>query len=361
MSDAVNLRIDPRTGEKNWTDDISEELDVAEFDELPGVFGVLLTQVPHPTEINVYKATDPSVPLTRITTTGEPSSSQFWSDSAQLKPRGYVIVNSSLEGETLIIIYKGGGYLAHKRVLETVIPEGPPGPPGGVDTVFGRSGDVTAQSGDYTQDQVTDGTTYKQYSAAEKTKLSGIATGADVTGDAIHAASAASIADDDELGFWQIVGSVLKKITFVGIKAALFPAGSVLQEVTATDAGGTTTSTSLANLNAANVSITPKSTNSIIIVDVHFKASEALLSLTNTAGFFQLYETGPASVIGAENEIGGQAENQGVRAVAPANIRARLTNSALTTRTFQLRGRTSNASAAAGAQNMVWSIREIQA
>lgn len=197
MSDAVNLRIDPRTGEKNWTDDISEELDVAEFDELPGVFGVLLTQVPHPTEINVYLATDPSVPLTRITTTGEPSSSQFWSDSAQLKPRGYVIVNSSLEGETLIIIYKGGGYLAHKRVLETVIPEGPPGPPGGVNTVFGRPGDVVAATSDYTQDQVTDGSTYKQYSATEKTKLSGIATGADVTNTAINATNKATFHDND--------------------------------------------------------------------------------------------------------------------------------------------------------------------
>lgn len=197
MSDAVNLRIDPRTGEKNWTDFISEELDVAEFDELPGVFGVLLTQVPHPTEINVYKATDPSVPLTRIFTTGEPSSSQFWSDSQQLKPRGYIIVNDSLDGETLIIIYKGGGYLAHKRVLETVIPEGPPGPPGGVDTVFTRSGDVVAETGDYTQDQVTDGSTYKQYSATEKTKLSGIATGADVTNTAINATNKATFHDND--------------------------------------------------------------------------------------------------------------------------------------------------------------------
>lgn len=197
MSDAVNLRIDPRNGEKNWTDPFSEELVVEEFEELPGVYGVLLTQVPHPTSIEVYRALDPSVPLTRITTTGEPDSDQFWSDSQQLKPRGYVIVNSTLYAEGLIIVYRGGGYLAHKRVLETVIPEGPPGPPGGVDSVFGRSGNVTAQTSDYTQDQVTDGTTYKQFSATEKTKLAGIATGADVTATAINATSKSTIVDND--------------------------------------------------------------------------------------------------------------------------------------------------------------------
>ena len=56
----------------------------------------------------------------------------------------------------------------------------PGGGGGAVNTVFGRSGNVTAQSGDYTQDQVTDGATYKQYSATEKTKLAGIAAGAQV-------------------------------------------------------------------------------------------------------------------------------------------------------------------------------------
>lgn len=179
MSEAVNLRIDPRTGVKNWTAAFSEELVVEELVELaatgdPPVFGVVLTQVPHPTSIEVYRALDPSVALTRITTVGEPGSTQFWSDSQQLKPRGYVIVNSTLYAEGLIIVYRGGGYLAHKRNLETVIPIGPPGPAGGVDTVFGRSGNVVAATSDYTQDQVTDGSTYKQFSATEKTKLADI-------------------------------------------------------------------------------------------------------------------------------------------------------------------------------------------
>lgn len=137
--------------------------------------------------------------------------------------------------------------------------------------------------------------------------------------------------------------------------------GAVLQEVTATDAGGTTTSTSLANVNVANVSITPKSANSILLVDVQFQGTEPLLTGTNTVARFKLYETTASAEIGAENVLAATAESQGVKTEAPSNIRARLTNAATTTRTFQLRARTSHAGAAAGATNMVWSIREIQA
>lgn len=47
-----------------------------------------------------------------------------------------------------------------------------------VTSVYGRSGAVTAQSGDYTADQITETTNNKILTAAERTKLSGIATGA---------------------------------------------------------------------------------------------------------------------------------------------------------------------------------------
>lgn len=45
---------------------------------------------------------------------------------------------------------------------------------GSVTSVFGRSGAVTATSGDYNFDLITDGTTNKAYTATEKSKLSGI-------------------------------------------------------------------------------------------------------------------------------------------------------------------------------------------
>ena len=41
------------------------------------------------------------------------------------------------------------------------------------------------------------------------------------TATEIHAASAASLADADELGFWQSAGNILKKITWVNVKVAL--------------------------------------------------------------------------------------------------------------------------------------------
>lgn len=137
--------------------------------------------------------------------------------------------------------------------------------------------------------------------------------------------------------------------------------GIVLQEVTAIDAGSFTANGSLTNVNVANVSITPKSASSIIIVDVQFQAVSPLLSGTNTNAHYRLYETTASADIGAEIEHTGAAESQGVRLAASANIRARLSNSATSARTFQLRARTSQAGAPAYATSMVWSIREIAA
>lgn len=54
------------------------------------------------------------------------------------------------------------------------------GPGGGVTTVFGRGGAVSAQAGDYTMALITDTGTYVRMLATERTKLSGIADGAQV-------------------------------------------------------------------------------------------------------------------------------------------------------------------------------------
>jgi hypothetical protein len=54
------------------------------------------------------------------------------------------------------------------------------GPGGGVTTVFGRAGAVSAQSGDYTMALITDTGTYLRMLATERTKLAGIADGAQV-------------------------------------------------------------------------------------------------------------------------------------------------------------------------------------
>lgn len=92
---------------------------------------------------------------------------------------------------------------------------------GGVTSVNGQTGVVTLD-----QDDVGDGSTYKQYSATDKTKLSGIETGADVTdignvGAALNGASADTPLDADTFNFWDAVDAVLKKITWANVKATL--------------------------------------------------------------------------------------------------------------------------------------------
>lgn len=62
---------------------------------------------------------------------------------------------------------------------------------GAVDSVNGQTGVVTLD-----QDDIADGTTYKQYSATEKTKLAGIETGADVT-DATNVDAAGAVMNSD--------------------------------------------------------------------------------------------------------------------------------------------------------------------
>ncbi len=79
-----------------------------------------------------------------------------------------------------------------------------------------------------TQDGIPDGTTYKQYSATEKTKLSGIETAADVTdasnvGSSIHGATAkTTMADTDKMAIIDTEASnVLKTLSWAYVKSIL--------------------------------------------------------------------------------------------------------------------------------------------
>lgn len=97
----------------------------------------------------------------------------------------------------------------------------------------GSGSGVTSVNGDtgvvvLTQDDIADGSTYKQYSQTDKTKLAGIETGADVTdagnvGAAIHGATGKTTpVDADTVGLIDSAASnVLKKVTWANIKATL--------------------------------------------------------------------------------------------------------------------------------------------
>lgn len=93
---------------------------------------------------------------------------------------------------------------------------------GAVTSVAGRTGAVVL-----TADDVSDGTTNKAYTATEKTKLVGVAAGADVTATqlpvATHAATGKSTpVDADELPLVDSAASNgLKKLTWANLKATL--------------------------------------------------------------------------------------------------------------------------------------------
>ncbi len=107
------------------------------------------------------------------------------------------------------------------------------------------------------QDNIGDGTTYKQYSATEKTKLAGIETAADVTdavnvGSSIHGATAkASLVDADKFAIIDSEASnVLKTSLWSVIKSTLktwIMGLYVCREVPTGTKNGTNTDFTLAN------------------------------------------------------------------------------------------------------------------
>lgn len=141
-------------------------------------------------------------------------------------------------------------------------------------------------------------------------------------------------------------------------------AGDVLQKVVSTDNGSTTTSTTMANLNASTKNITPKSVNSDLLVTVQFEGEAGYVSAAATYAQFQLYDSTNAVLIGQPNKL--QVSNTSFTPAAnstgqytPCTISAIVPNSAQTARGFTLRGLTSNAGAVAGATKMVWAIEEV--
>lgn len=159
---------------------------------------------------------------------------------------------------------------------------------------------------------------------------------------------------------WKVMGGVRANGAAWG--SAAYYAGQVIQEVYATDAGSTTSSSSLANVTASAKSITPKSSNSTIIVECMFDGKVAAGGAgTNTTAKFRLYDYGNSADIGQEYTLGvASGAGANVQTDAPCNLAAYVSNAALTARSFTLRARYGTASATVTATNHVWRIREVQ-
>ena len=159
-----------------------------------------------------------------------------------------------------------------------------------------------------------------------------------------------------------IIQATIFKNNGTAVVSSSYYAGQVIQEVYATDAGSTTTSATLANVTASTKTITPKSSNSTIIVECMFDGKIAAGGAgTNTTAKFMLYDYGNSADIGQEYTLGvGSGAGANVQTEAPCNLAAYVSNAALTARSFTLRARYGTASATVTATNHVWRIREVQ-
>jgi len=145
----------------------------------------------------------------------------------------------------------------------------------------------------------------------------------------------------------------------MGSGASWAPSGTVVQVVTAADAGSTTSSATRVNLNAATIYITPKSTSSKIIISVTFQGIiTAGGAGINSYGNFDISEGSTA--LSASYQLGvvsGSGSN--LRTSASCNIVAYVTNSALTTRGFTVYGFKTGGTSSASATAMIWTITEV--
>lgn len=173
----------------------------------------------------------------------------------------------------------------------------------------------------------------------------------------IYNAGAACVGEELKAG---VPAAIIYDGTRFHLLATTPTTGNVLQCVTAEDAGSTTTSTSLTNVSAANVGITPKSGASDLVIEVTFHGTEAVRTGANSVATFQLYDVTQGFVIGEEYTLTAAAENGGAAAAAPCVLRAIMPNTVSTLREFQLQAKTNHNSAAAGAVGQVWSITEVK-
>jgi hypothetical protein len=138
---------------------------------------------------------------------------------------------------------------------------------GAVDSVNGQTGVVVLD-----QDDIGDGTTYKQYSDAEKTKLAGIETGADVT-DTANVTSAGALMDSE---------------VDADIKTLLLPANTTISAFGATlvdDADASTARTTIGLGNVDNTSDAGKPVSTATQTALDTKYDEIAATTGNIVSF----------------------------------------------------------------------------
>lgn len=136
--------------------------------------------------------------------------------------------------------------------------------------------------------------------------------------------------------------------------------GRVLQQKVYTDNGSSHSGTSWTNLVSSQKSITPKSNNSTLLIEVSGQFLVSNLAATNTNAAFGIYESAQGSIIGGGFNLSAPSGAGGVGSTIGGCIRATVSNAALTTRTFGLSGAVGSSSYSLSAAALVITITEIQ-
>lgn len=137
--------------------------------------------------------------------------------------------------------------------------------------------------------------------------------------------------------------------------------GEIIQVVAQTDAGSAFTATTMANRSAAFAVITPRSTNSKLLIECSFYGYAGAYAGGSNYINVQIYENN-TTAIGSLYSNGSGGTGTSSQIWAGWTVRALVTNSALTSRNFSIWGANAFAPSSSGAiNNCVWTITEIAA
>jgi hypothetical protein len=291
---ASNLRRNPINSTLSPVTITAESKTVAEFDELPGVYGFILDERPVAGTVTVYEDSTAATPYTIVLTA--PLSGQVFVDFNE--NRGYCIFNIADDGAAVLIDYDGAGSNTSLQNIQAIADASATAAVTAQKDISGGVAGLTLFKINFKNALNTFTSFFTNANTAARTytfqdsdgtiaHLSDIAA-ANVAGDTHAAASKTTPVDADELPLVDSAASFgLKKLTWANLKASI--SGVSVQTVTTTSGAVTSTASAIpidnttpqntegAALAALDTAITPTSASNTIRVEfsVNLSFSEA--------------------------------------------------------------------------------------
>ncbi len=113
---ASNLRQNPFTRAFSWQAITAESHTIAEYDHLPGLYGILLKEIPRPDSLTI---TFSDTSQQAVIVSDDPLANQARIDYQ----RGHVLFNIADDGRSVSINYQGGGTNLSLENLKAIIQE----------------------------------------------------------------------------------------------------------------------------------------------------------------------------------------------------------------------------------------------